>query len=511
MLRLKIRLFKGIHKEPFVVLLASALMSVIFRFHLSYLSFIGFVLAGYVVWLSVRKPWLLLLALIPSFFLIEPVPKVLGFGEVVISSMLVIFIAATFYHELKNKNHDHILYIVIASLLFIALIALSFFKALHQNILFDSWFRSIAPFLMWYLMLPIFFTLYENFIYKLKWILVACAVLSLLVSLSVNVLFFYHGLFKPYWFDQNNIKLYNLVNVDKFDLIYGPYWERITSLFSQATSEILPVSLVVFSLISIFEDRKFNKFSLIAVSAVAFLAVLETYTRSMLIASSLIIFFLCIALCFIDFKLAKRYIKTVLVLCLIGVSFIYSLNLNSVWLGRLGNLTQIFWSLKSGKSQGEVAQKTYHDENIKSRREEYDIGYHIFRKNPLWGGGLGIKHDMSFQVSGDYYLHQSVGYIHNWFFYWLMVGGLIGLFVYLSVSLLPIIVALKCKNTSLKIRLAIVSTMCTMLVYASFFAVFRLFTFNFLLSLLCGISFSLMRNRKHISFVTGNWSVSEAF
>lgn len=496
MLRINVR---SIHSEPIVILLAGFLVGIFFRFNIDFLNYLGLALAGYIMTYALPKPWLLLIAIIPAFFSLEPVPQKIGFGEVTVSSMLLLFTLATFYEEFKSKNIANIKFIIVGSSIFLSLVSLSCLHSINNSISLPTWFRAVAPFLLWYLMIPISLALREAFDEKIKWVLIAFAALAVALLSWVNFIFFHSSVAKLYWLDQNNVKFLSAENVSAIHQLTGPYRERITIIFSQATSEIIPISFLIFLLVAVFEKRNHVRLASLMISTIALFAILETFTRSMLMSAVFNLILLGIWLLFTNRKLTRNYASCLFFLLFSAVTVVYVNNIESIWLGRLGILVRDLFSSQDPRNI--LSLTGIHDENITSRLDEYKVAYSIFRDNILFGGGLGIKHNMSFLVSGDNYLHQSVAYVHNWVFYWLMVGGISGLVLYLSLLMLPVLAALSIKKNSL-LKLVMLSTVSTMGVYALFFAVFRLFTYNLIIAVICGIAFCILRNSKERSSVT---------
>ncbi|WP_430513858.1 O-antigen ligase family protein [Pannonibacter phragmitetus] len=150
------------------------------------------------------------------------------------------------------------------------------------------------------------------------------------------------------------------------------------------------------------------------------------------------------------------------------------------------------------------------DVNVMTRIEEYRIALDLFHAQPVTGAGLGIRHEIVFETARGEKLIQNVGYVHNWVFYFLMVGGLIGTALYGALMTVP--------PTMVGIRLWLARKMpdrerfsemvlmfnavwvglLTMGLYSLFFAVFRLISYNLLMAAGLGISahiFTTLRKR----------------
>ncbi|MCW8276804.1 hypothetical protein IMF27_14900 [Pseudomonas sp. PCH199] len=110
--------------------------------------------------------------------------------------------------------------------------------------------------------------------------------------------------------------------------------------------------------------------------------------------------------------------------------------------------------------------------------------------NPVLGNGLGVKHEMQWEASDGVFLTKYVGYVHNWLFYILMVGGISGLIIYSLVLFGPVVFRLSSISSESTYWTLIRAVLMTMIVYAAFFAVFRLITFNLLIAATWGVVYA---------------------
>ena len=140
------------------------------------------------------------------------------------------------------------------------------------------------------------------------------------------------------------------------------------------------------------------------------------------------------------------------------------------------------------------------DPNVLTRLEEYRIALGFFYAHPITGAGLGVQHQIAFATSTGENLVQQVGYVHNWAFYFLMVGGMVGALAYGAILSVPsLVLALKLflrrnnvpeeeAERNWMIFNALWVGFLTIGLYALFFAVFRLITFNLVLAAGLGIT-----------------------
>ena len=91
-------------------------------------------------------------------------------------------------------------------------------------------------------------------------------------------------------------------------------------------------------------------------------------------------------------------------------------------------------------------------------------------------------------------LHETVAYVHNWPLYTLMVGGIPGLLAYGFLLLRPVVTPFQghqMERTFLNVRAGLL----LLCIYALFFAVMRLITFNLLIAAAWGITYAFVTKR----------------
>lgn len=495
----------------------SILIAVILRSDLSIIEMPALLVFSFFMLYSLVNPWLQLLSLILLFFAIEPAPQEIGVGEMLITLVMVSYVLSTYLKEWYQNNLQALHFILTANAVFFFLVLAAYFYAMAQGISKEEFFRGIAPFLILYLSIPISLTFKEAFAFRIKWILIVYCILSLLIIIHINSIFFIKAFYQPYWIDGQDIKIFN---PDKLLLatLQGPFRDRITLLIQQATSELIPVSMVIFTLITLFHKNYYIKTVSFGGASLALIAILETYTRSMLFAPLSILGVIGIWMV-LQYKMFFRdYLKIIFFLSITGITFMHFIHIDSVWFSRLSVfiatihqdkpqkyslpiqqvLDETIKQVTDDKKHEEHIGQAKQDDTFLSRINEYQVAYSYFLKKPLFGAGIGIKHEINFPLSNGQYLHKNVGYIHNWIFYWLMVGGIVGLIFYISVLILPIFYLARLPSDLYLIKFFTISTLLTLSVYALFFAVFRLLTFNLILATVWGALFYLWQNKNKI-------------
>ena len=494
--------------NAYLFILAGMVIALCLRIDAQYLSAIALLTFFLVCYSGFFTPWGFLLTAVTTLFGIESAPSYIGFGEGLIILLLFFYVAGTYAQEFLNNSEVFNRGFLIGHVVLALVIIASCFQSVSYGIFFKDWLRAITPFLILYLIIPISITVRSQFEDKLKWLFASFSLLSILLSAYINIIFFKENYYAFYWIKTlDGEKIFNLTGHLDVSELMGPFKARITMRIHQSTSELLPVGLVCFSAIAIFGRNKVLKIITIPAMLVTLFAILETYTRSMLLSPAIVLMLLGIVALIMGNKLYKEYIKVMLILFISTLVFVQSFNMGDIWLGRLNSLFRTFAGsvthddarTTSGSVTHDDArrrvknQRAQVDENILVRMREYNFALNTFKKHVVIGAGLGVQHKMSFQTSEGNYLHQKVSYVHSWIMYWLMVGGIIGLIFYMSCLLGPLILFYKLDPKFNLFKIISASTLLTLSIYANFFAVFRLISFNLILAVSCGIAFYFLK------------------
>jgi len=502
---------KADNLNSYLFILAGSIIALIFRLNLYNLKIVAVLIFLWVFFNAISKPYGFLLASIPALFSFDSIPTGIGMAESMVIALLFLYTVGTYFQEFLHNPRNFMARFWVLHVFFIFLTIASYLQAMSNGVILSDWIRAITPFLILYLIIPISITFQSQFELKLKWLFVSFSVLALFLTLYINIIFFKENFYSFYWLlKKDGIKIFDINGDLDTSNLMGPFKARITMRIQQATSELLPVSLVWFSVVTVFCKRKEIRVLAGLLMLISLFAILETYTRSMLFSSVLVLIFMGVVSLFLGDKLYKKYFKVMFFLLLSGLVFLESFNMSELWLGRLNSLTQTLFvtvgqndELRTVTIDDTAQNDAKHDENLLVRVQEYKKAWNLFLLHPLFGAGLGIKHDMAFQVSSGEYLFQKVGYVHSWIMYWLMVGGVFGLLFYSFLLFGPLYLYLKMDSKFNLIKLVVILTIITISIYANFFAVFRLISFNLILALSCGVALSLLQTKYSLTSVKG--------
>lgn len=521
---------------PLFIVVFSSVTAFILANGTSWLLVVGLCFAIYILIVAIFSQWLGMLALFPLVFSLPPTPSSVGVREAIYAALVLIVGFGVLFNEFRSfgtkcffKKHSK------GILVFLVFLVVNGVVAFSRNVGFSDWLRGLVPFLFVLMYVPVSILLERNpgeqkfFLYSL---------LSFVFLMVGNVVFYYfnYSLWQPYWhivIEGTVVKTTDVALVQKYPAdAVGPLIDRITLQLQSATDAVLPVGLVTGFVLSVLFGR--SRFSVWG-NVLAFLslaAILITFTRSMLTSAVFVIAIFSLFILFCRREKLKTLLLNLILLASFGVSFLFATGMEHIWVGRMDWLVESVRQLpdlpnnldsKSNEPAASSGQPTGPDQlvppsspnqidhnvlsesikpesdsdiaveapkkkldfNVGSRLEEYLVAWDIFKSNPLLGGGLGVRHDMRWETAEGESLYQSVSYVHNWIFYTLMVGGILGLIVYGFMLLGPILIQLDSLLTD-DVMLVIRTGLLTMAIYGLFFAVFRLITFNMLLAAVWG-------------------------
>lgn len=490
-----------------------------------YLGLVGSVL---IVAVAVISPWLGLLALYPLLFGIRPTPASIGLQEGVFGLLIVIVFIGAIGKYIKNYN---LLSLIRAYgfplLLGCVLLLINLFAAYTNHVSLVDWIRGLIPFCFLLAFIPVAILLGHD---QKRQFWFGCSVgafIALMVGYVVTY-YFIHFLWQPYWtinVDGEVLRVTQKIAANYPGSAIGPLIDRITMTLQRSTDASLPVGVVAGFAVAVLSRGVWSGLAGMSLSIISLIAVLTTFTRSMLLSALIAIgvFALLVVLCH-----REKFWKMLGLLTCMGMAaliFIIATGMGGIWFGRLGWLFEsvtllierayeFFQATISSllptqmpaqtndpapaqvpvpaqvPAPTQAPESTKVDENVSVRLEEYKIAWQMFLENPFFGKGFGAQHAMSWESSKDVYIHQSVGYVHNWIVYMLMVGGVTGFIAYATTFITPIFLRITSLKSEPALRTITRVIILTMAIYGLFFAVFRLIAFNLLIAAVWGYIYS---------------------
>ncbi len=464
---------------------------------------------------AAMSPWLGLLAIFPLSFGINPAPETIGPREMAFATLCIALMLGT----LAQAIREGVLHAemrkwglpVVAATVFVAL---NFLVARANDVPLYDWTRGLVPFVFLIVFWPVSLLL-RNGEDKLKWLGVSLLLMAFLYVSQVLVVYFAEGLYNPVYYilvDGRYVLSDPPIDLANPGAVLGPFYLRVTTILAQSTDALLPVTFAVAYVVSILSpSRQIRRIALL-VTCFASSAILTTQTRSMLLCALISVSIFGLGILFFKTSLFLNALAKGVIIIAVSVGSIFVMNLEAVWYNRVLllyhslNLEAVFgpdfmaaypaWSSESSAFANDV--------NISTRLEEYRIALDVFRSQPITGAGFGNRHEIVFETFEGEKLVQKVGYVHNWVFYFLMVGGIIGALLYSMLLVLPsMFFGLRLwrhrRNFSpdyiayyaLVFNIVWV-TFLTMGLYALFFAVFRLISFNLVMAAGLGICAHVM-------------------
>lgn len=438
--------------------------------------------------LAFRSPWLGLLAVFPLAFSIRPTPQGIGPQETLFALLVAVVVWKSLADAAASVGWKTLLKLYgkplgIASILAIVNLAV----AVSHGVILADWLRGLVPFLFIGLFIPVALAI-ERHPERLRWLGLSIGALIALLVGHVVIYYLANGLHHPYWvividgIPQRIPEALASLHADA----RGPLLDRVTMSIQSATDVLLPVGIVAGLIVAVLASDRRAAILGYAVSILSLTAVMMTYTRSMLLSALIVmaIFVVRIAFSRHDFS---RVIVLVLGLALVGAGVMAALDIESMWVRRMGSLAEAVFS------DGVMADGAA--SSVTTRLEEYRIAWNRFVEHPLLGNGLGAKHAIQFE-GPEGLVMQHVAYIHNWPLYFLMATGVTGFLIYTWALLAPAFMRPQATSRENPTFMVLRGVILTMAIYGLFFAVFRLITFNLLLAAVWGVALALTRSSR---------------
>ena len=384
------------------------------------------------------------------------------------------------------------------------LILCNLLAARYHQVELNDWIRGMLPFAFLGFSIPVYLEAkHDSRI--VPWVAASLVLAAFLFCWLVINYYLLEQLWRPYHYIMESGKWVR-VDADTVASLSQPVFEfraRVTQLLQQATDVLLPAAFVWGSGLMLWGRRTSEWGAGAAILIASTVAIILTYTRSMLLVALLVTGVLVIVRLGRDGAL--RRVMGILVL--FGASAILTIlvfDLVDIYLNRylllrqaIDHLAEYLPSIKSfsESSVGPSAERLLpeiKDENITSRLDEYRIAFAMFLESPLIGQGLGVRHEIAFATGHGDLISVSVGYVHNWVLYFLMVGGVFGFIAWSAVLFGPAVIASRQKVSPPELRWAVIATVGLFALYGLFFAVFRLIPYNLVLAGLWGLVLSFL-------------------
>lgn len=348
-----------------------------------------------------------------------------------------------------------------------------------------EWVRGAIPFIFLSMYLPV-----KNALREDKDVLKS-GIVILLSSFFYAIQSFYYAYAEKIWqprpwiIDDNGdwVKVASGIIPDNAKY----FWERITMIFSQSTNEMFLIGFFIAVAIFLTVKNRVAKCICFIIWSFITFNLIITYSRSFhIIVMSGLIVLVILGLYLKQYKIAFRYIVVTLFTVLFTLTTVAFLDLLPMK-NRYVALYQFTESYSSSNTNTNINTKNV-DSNVSARMDEIKIAYDLFKEKPLLGQGLGIKHEIQYDVGFGKTLKYTKGYIHNSLFYFLMTMGISGLLIYMGIFFATIWSACKCLKRNYFLASNVLMMLFVLGAYSQFFAVFRLIDFNIILGMLIAIN-----------------------
>jgi len=420
--------------------------------------------------------------------MIAPTPVSMGWPELAFASLAACSGIAALWQQ-RAAIPPRALWIALG---ITVLLLINLLVARHHDVPVGDWLRGLIPFLFLLYAVPVWLIARAEAAFSPTWKLAALISAALFGGRVVAVYVLGH-MWEPTHYlyqDGNWIPLAPEQVAAAGERVHF-FFLRVTLVLQQSTDVLLPLGIAWGVWTVLWAKGRGTRYLGLALAVTATIAVVLTYTRSMLLAAGAVVGVLLLA------AMARGHLlRATVVGVVLGATVavtIAGFGLGPIYLNRLyqfdKQMEQMAQMAQGGGLFGSGAAGAVEapaDANISSRLEEYLIAWDMFRQSPVLGQGLGIKHDIRFDAGHGRVLEQRVGYVHNWVMYMLMTGGLVGLAAYLVVLFGPTVLAWQ-RGLSQAQQGMVLTTLACMAVYGLFFAVFRLIPFNLVLGGVWGL------------------------
>lgn len=389
---------------------------------------------------------------------------------------------------------------------FALLIFSNFFVAQVNGISASLWLRGSVPFLFLLLTFAClhYYRTQEHLIHTLISVVIYSTIL-MVRQLCVSV-------HEKVWVPERYI--YEVgVWVRSMDDTGELFWKRITMLFPQSTDPAFVIGFFIL-LIWFINDPRRRLLALVPLYGLLLCMVL-TYSKSFIIALTVGFFFIAGHLFFrrrrlLAGKFLAGYVVTIV--CIVLTVELFDLapfrhryvvffnaihEISDTWRSFRNKEVNFYEKIIAIISNAEVRVA---DPNITSRADEIQIAWALFKEDPLLGKGFGIQHDIVYDTGFGVAKTFTKGYIHNWFFYFLMTTGLIGTVLYSSIYLVPFFRLFRSPVISVlsEVELIVATSILLLNLYSMLFASFRLIPYNIVLACLVSMPLVLTSERLKI-------------
>lgn len=494
--------------------------------------------------LAWMRPWLAILTVMPLTFGFPSTPQALGWREVLYALLCAVLCLRAMW-DISRKPGKYLALKIFRKFIsiYFFVFTLNFLAAVSNDVDFFDWLRGCTPYIFLLMIVPVA-TYSSAKPSRVFWLLGSCGVLVSLISAEILIYYLAHRMWVPYWIvDQGGqvIKV-NSTAIPSYIHASGPFLERITLYIHRSTDGLLPVG-AMFGIVTVIFHRSRLTPLLLVFSSLVILTMVLTYTRSTLLTIFCVQLMLVVFVYFFSRQYFHRLISVLCVTTGITLCLIYASGSQSIWIGRLEALAatatdraiQLIrqpakvelatldkrsatfenqygqdtkadgWSLSNAEDgqfgelrdyisgpqlSEESTQNINQDVNVNYRFNEYVIAWKKFVSSPVLGEGLGTQVQMTVTDSAGRAKTYSKGYLHNWVFYFLMTGGVLGFVSYSILLLGPLFIYKAEGQVGILSRHLIFSASLTMAIYCLFFPSFRLIDFNLFVAVIWGLVLS---------------------
>ena len=455
-----------------------------------------------------------LAALFPLLYSLPVAPRSIGTPEILFAALMTVVLLRSMTDNLLTSRLLSLRQLAWGVLAVGGLLVGSWLVARQHGVSPADWFRGLAPFVFLGIGLPAWLCCRRRPEFR-QTLLLAVGITSFGFCCLVLYRFVEMRLWEPFWFQPERGIHYRILadELHRYPaktLVQGA--PRVALYERKASDPLVPLALALgLGLAALAERRLVRRLGLcLALTGTA--AIVLTITRSMLLCSVFTTAIMSAGLVPSGRSIRRRCLVTCSLMVCTGILVLSFSGIGSAIGSRHAQLprellrqltvdrahwTDLESSIGSGKANQSSGMKRSDtlqvngvstnipiDGGVHTRLLEYRIAWEKFLESPVFGQGLGVQHEIVLPTRNHRMAKQSVGFIHNWPFYTLMTGGVVGTLLYCVLLLGPAVLAVRAAGMPLLDRTLVASSILLLTTFGLFFVTFRQISCNLLLAVL---------------------------
>ena len=459
------------------------------------LAMVTMALLAIVIVIGMPEPESLLPALLPLAFMLGTAPLGIGWREASYAAVCIVAVAGTLVH-FRAQTMEFLRRTAWWLAASVALLGINLAVALGNDVPLRDWMRGLAPFLFLVVAIPAAIALRCRPVLTTP-LLVSASMAALLFAGDALLRYLWHGMWVPAGYVQRGEEWIQATAAQAEAMGLPLQWfsQRVTSVSPGSLDALLPLALVWSTWTTLWGQRSWVRALGFLAGALAVVSVLISYTRSTVLVAAAVS-----GLIMLDAFIAGIRVRAAIFagsMLVVALATIWIFGLSSIYGVRFLMLSNSLQSPEAHQSvadtpvplgQGRRPSIKYvavpgsgasSDATVLVRLQEIGIAWRMFLASPVVGHGLGVRYRIVSWSNDNEQTSDLRGYVHNWPFYVLMVGGVLGAACYVFLLFgAPVVAWRRLDPATLRL---VAATVLLLAAYGSLTAAYRLIPFNLVL------------------------------